>query len=335
MPPKYPLVSGAVTSHARSGQFVSDCERIGTRLVPIGDGGIAVKVVIHRSDRSHLRPLVVVGSVDFPMPPSYEFCERMWASGYQVIFVERPGFGTTRGFPEVLLQEPYIRTGATVTTEAALLCMLLNQLELKDMVLLGMGSGNPVCYRLAKLHREITLSIFSNAVFNQRIWGVFRPNWFQAMLRQTLGSKPGLHLAVQGVKYKLRSNPLAFYRQILQKSPGDLNYFERNKPDFLCAGRLIRNISAPTFYYDLKMSLSPDELLHDHFFSEINAVTFSGRETTTLWQSQLEGEAKRLDLPVVYAERGDLYAPYASPDKLLRTIRLYGAKHKRRSAGSK
>ncbi|MEL7540557.1 MAG: hypothetical protein AAGJ51_06605 [Pseudomonadota bacterium] len=301
-------------------------------LTRVGTGGIALRVMIHREKLSSKRPMVIVNSVDFPMPPSQNFCEQMWASGYQVIFVERPGFGSSRPLPKVLLESAQIQSGATVAAEAALLYTLLKQMALKDIVLLGMGSANPVCYRLARLSPEIELSIFSNAMFNQDIWSVFRPNWFQGMLRQTVVSSAGLKFAAYGVKHQLHRAPLSFYHQLLQKSPGDLKYLEQNQHDFLWASGLIRNIDTATFNYDLRMSLTEDERLHDDFFQGINAVALSGAETTELWQSEMEAETTRLSLPLIYAPSGDLYAPYVSPDCLLSTIGEH-SRTKQRQAG--
>jgi|GEM_PF-705825 len=289
-------------------------------LIQIGDSEIALRVLIHRETIVNKRPLVIVNSVDYPIAPSHHFREKMWQAGYQVIFVERPGFGSSKPLPRVLLEDAQIKSGATVAAEAAVLLMLLKQLELRQIVLLGMGSANPVCYRLARLSNDIELSIFSNAMFNQNIWGVFRPNWFQGMLRQTVVSTAGLKFASYGVKHQLKKAPLKFYRDVLQKSPGDLRYLEDNKEDFVLAGQMIRNIDTATLNYDLKMSLGHDERLRDGFFDGLNAVVFSGLETTDLWQSQLASEAERLSLPLVYAPSGDLYAPYASPDILLSTI---------------
>jgi pimeloyl-ACP methyl ester carboxylesterase len=303
----------------------------GENLMAIGSGSLALRVIIHRTDISDRRPLVVINSVDYPMPPSEDFCERMWSAGYQVIFVERPGFGSSRGLPKELAKDYHIRSGAAVSTEAALILTLTRQLKLQDIVLLGMGSANPVCYRLARLCPEIELSVFSNAMFNQNIWGVFRPKWFQSMLRQTVSSKPGLYFATYGIKHQMRKAPLSFYRQLLQKSPGDLKYFEDNKSDFVKGSRLFRKIEAATFNYDLKMSLTHDQTLHDRFFEDVNAVILSGQETTELWQSELHKEADRLDLPVEYAPSGDLYAPYVSPDAFLNTIDRHSKSSRRKA----
>lgn len=297
----------------------------GARLLPVGAGDIQLRVLIHRETVSDMRSLVIVNSIDFPMPPSFSFREQMWHAGYQVIFIERPGFGSSKPLPKVLLEDAQVKSGATVAAEAALLLMLLNQLQLKQIILLGMGSANPVCYRLAKLSTDVELAIFSNAMFNQDIWGVFRPNWFQGMLRQTVVSSAGLKFATYGVKHQLKKAPLKFFRDVLQKSAGDLRYLEENTDDFIWASQLIRNIDTATVSYDLRMSLGHDERLRDDFFSGLNAVIMSGRETTDLWKNQLSLEAERLSLPVVYTPNGDLYAPYASPETLLTTIDDYSS----------
>lgn len=304
-----------------------------SQLISIGSGAIALSVMIHRGDISDMESLVILNSVDYPMPPSQEFCDQMWEAGLQVIFIERPGFGSTRGLPKAILQDAQIKNGVSVTAEAALIHQLLSQLELSDIILLGMGSANPVCYRLAKLNQNISLAVFSNAMFNQDIWDVFRPAWFKHMLRQTVESKAGLHFATYGIKYKLRKEPFSFYRQLLQKSPGDMRYFEEHRADFLAASQMIRNIEPATFNYDLRMSLAHDELLHDGFFDGVNALIISGTETTDLWKEQSEMEAARLSIPVEYLPHGDLYAPYASPHQFLQVLRDHSGLQRRAAAG--
>jgi len=297
--------------------------RGGAQIMHLNDSSIAMRVVIHREALSNKRPLVIVNSVDFPMPPSLSVREKLWMAGYQTIFIERPGFGSSRPLPDALLSDYLIKSGATVSAEAALLHTLLEQMQLKRIVLLGMGSGNPVCYRLAKMNANIDLSIFSNPMFNQNIWSVFRPSWFQRMLRETVVSRAGLKFAACGVKFQMRRAPLNFYRQILSKSPGDLRYLEANPDAFVSASRLFSNIEVDTFNYDLNMSLAEDEQLHDTFFAGLNAIIMTGEETTDVWKRELEAEATRLSLPVTYLPSGDLYAPYASPEGLIKTLRTH------------
>lgn len=290
-------------------------------VMALGQSGIQIRVMKYGEEASGHQPFVILNSIDFPMPPSEQFCDRMWRSGFRVIFIERPGFGTSTPLPDVLLRSENIQKGAASMAEAAILQEVFRRLSLEDFVLLGMGSANSVCYRLAMICPMVTLAIFSNAVFNQNILDVFRPNWFQAMLRQTIQSKAGLQIASFGVKYRLRRNPEGFYRQVLQKSAGDLRYLQNNLSDFEQAAELFQNIEAQTIEYDLNMSLKPDALLKDGLFETTNAVAFSGLETTDHWKSQLNQEAKRLGIDVKYAPNGDLYAPYASPEFLLDVIK--------------
>ena len=67
----------------------------------------------------------------------------------------------------------------------------------------------------------------------------------------------------------------------------------------------------------MRMSLVTDPFLKDDFFNETSSVILSGSETTERWQSQLNQEADRLGLPVIYAPAGDMYVPYASPETLI------------------
>lgn len=290
------------------------------RFVPLKDSHIQLRVMIYRGSVSQLQPLVILNSVEYAMPPSIAFCEQMWASGLQVIFVERPGFGASTSLPKELFTEELIAKGATATTEAALIQELLRDLQLTNVLLLGMGSANPVCYRLSLLSDRVALSLFSNVVFNKDVFDVFRPKWLQQMLRQTVQSKAGLKIASAGIKYRLRKKPLDFYRLLMHQSQGDVGYLNANSADFVAAGQLFQAVNPITIDCDLRMSLTPDLLLKDGLFAGGKAIAFSGLETPDHWRAQLDSEAARLSIPVAYAPRGDFLAPYASPDFLLSVI---------------
>ncbi|MEO1321378.1 MAG: hypothetical protein AAFV59_00070 [Pseudomonadota bacterium] len=292
---------------------------------------IALRVMIFRGYVSKLRSLVILNSVEYPMPPSIEFCEQMWANGLQVIFVERPGFGSTSGLPTALFADELIKQGATASTEAVLIQRLLQQLQLKNIVLLGMGSSNPVCYRLSLLADQISLSLYSNVVFNKDILDVFRPKWLQEMFRQMIQSKSGVKIASAGIKHRMRHKPLDFYRLLMHQSNGDVAYINANPNDFVLAGKLFQTINYATIAYDLRMSLTPDNLLKDGLFAGRKAVAFSGIETPDHWRAQLDSEAARLKIPVSYAPRGDFLAPYASPDYFIDVIKRHSTISSKRS----
>lgn len=290
-------------------------------LISIGDSNIALRVMLYRGYVSDLRPLVILNSIEYAMPPSVMFCEQMWANGYQVIFVERPGFGTSTPLPNVLFCDELISSGATATTEAVILQNLLEQLELKHVILLGMGSANPVCYRLSLMSDIVALALFSNVVFNKDILDVFRPKWLQQMFRQTVHSKSGIKIALAGIKHRLRKKPLEFYRLLMHQSPGDVAYLDANPSDFTAAGQRFQSLDHTIMDYDLCMSLKPDALLKDGLFANCNAIAFSGTETPDHWRKQLDSEAERLEIPVAYAPQGDFLAPYASSDYFLSVLK--------------
>ncbi|MEL6828416.1 MAG: hypothetical protein AAFN91_19395 [Pseudomonadota bacterium] len=292
-------------------------------MISLGGSNIALRVMIYRGYISDLQPLVILNSVEYPMPPSVAFCEQMWANGLQVIFIERPGFGSSAGMPRALFTGELIEKGATASTEAVLIQKLIAQLELKPFVLLGMGSANPVCYRLSLISGRVSFSLFSNVVFNKDILDVFRPRWLQQMFRQMVHSQAGLKIATAGIKFRLRRKPLEFYRLLMHQSPGDVRYVNDNPADFIAAGQLFQHIDHATLDYDMRMSLKPDLILKDGLFAGRNAVAFSGTETPDHWRLQLDSEAERLGIPVAYAPHGDFLAPYASADFLLSLVQKH------------
>ena len=290
-------------------------------FVTLDHSNISLRVMIYRGYVSDLPSLVILNSIEFPMPPSVEFCERMWAAGLQVIFIERPGFGSSESLPRALFADYLVSQGATASTEAALLRMVFRQLKLKKVVLLGMGSANPVCYRLAMLDDRVALAVYSNVVFNKDIFDVFRPKWLQEMFRQMVHSKAGVQIASLGIKFRMRRRPVEFFRLLMHQSDGDVAYLDANPADFIRAGQLFQSVQIPTIKYDMSMSLKPDPLLRDACFEGQNAVALSGLETPDHWKVQLDSEAARLSIPVAYAPHGDFLAPYASPDFFTALIR--------------
>jgi hypothetical protein len=280
---------------------------------------IELEVMIHREKLSDRTPLLTICSIEFPIPPSFAFCELMWESGYQVIFCRRPGFGKLPGLPDALLSKKQVKRRSTIASESALFSLLIKTLNLKKVVLLGMGTSNSICYRLSQLSEQVTFCVYANPLFHPEIWDVIKPQWLKQMIRQTLMSRSGLKIAVRGLKAVLRRDPIWFYRQFAQKSPGDQAYIEQHESDYREAGLFLQNISPNTFYYDLQNALIEDTRWDPEITQRSNAVILSGVETTDKWKRSIEAEAKRLNLPLIFAPSGDLFVPYVSPE-LLREI---------------
>ena len=284
---------------------------------------IELEVMIHREKLADRTPLLIICSIEFPMPPSFAFCEMMWDSGYQVIFCRRPGFGNLPGLPDALLSKRQVKNRSAIASESALFSLLIKTLSLEKIVLLGMGTSNSICYRLGQLNDQITFCVYANPLFHPEIWDVIKPQWLKQMIRQTLMSRSGLKIAVRGLKAILRRDPIWFYRQFAQKRPGDQTYINHHEGDYRAAGLFLQNISPNTFYYDLQNALIEDTQWDPEITRSSNAVILSGEETTEKWKRSIEAEAARLGLPLIYAPSGDLFVPYVSHEVLREILRTH------------
>lgn len=198
---------------------------------------------------------------------------------------------------------------------------LIAQLRLRNVLLMAVGSANPICYRLVHMLPDLERILFVNPLFNQDIMQVFEPVWFREMLRQIISSKSGLRVAEAGMKLMIKNDTLTWFRTILRKSPGDMAYVDAHSQDYEEAGRLGLKTSAGMLYYDANMCLMKDPLLKDGYFQGVNAAILIGADSTQLWRDEMAKEAQRLDLPLHLASDGDIFCAYASPEDVLRILR--------------
>lgn len=290
------------------------------QIVRIGDLAIQFEVMIYGGEVLERQPLLILNSIEFPVPPSVEFCEIMWRGGYQPIFVLRPGYGLSSPLPQVLMEDEVVKSRATLAAEAALIRGLIKELALRDPVLLAMGSANPVAYRLVHMIPDLALAVFANPMFNQEIWKEFEPSWLRSMLQQVMTSRSSVRVANRGLLYSMRRDPVAFYKIIFQKCAGDIAYVEANSDDYVCAARRSQKTTSQMLYYDAISCLTSDDLLKDSYFDGVNAVAVAGAQASEFWRQQMAGEAERLGLPLALAPVGHLTSAFASPEALLDLI---------------
>lgn len=290
------------------------------QTIKVGEQGFSFDVMIYGGAPNARQPLLILHSIEFPMPPSETVCQLLWDAGLQVVFVRRPGYGNTSPMPAAMMTEATIAAGATAMAEAAIILSLIRTLELENIILLAVGSSNPICYRLVHMIRDLEKVVFVNPAFNQDILPVFQPDWFRETLKQLIGSSGGLHFAEMGMKLMIRKNPIGFYQSILKKSPGDMAYVEANIGDYEQAASLALQVPPGRLYYDAAMCLNPDSLLKDRYFDGLNAAILIGPETTEHWRDQMKMEADRLSLPLYRTQTGDVFCAYASPDDLIALI---------------
>jgi len=275
------------------------------------------EVMIYGGEAGQKQPLLIFHSIEFAMPPSQAFCQRMWEAGLQVIFARRPGYGNSSPLPMLMMTKGPVTSGAAAIAEAAMLRTLVDTLELTDIVLMAVGSSNPICYRLIHMLPNLEQVLFVNPVFKQDIMDVFHPLWFREMLKQIITSRSGLRVAESGMKLLIKNDPIAFYRTILKKSPGDMAYLETNARDYTQAGLIALDTHAGMLHYDSIMSLTQDPLLKDGYFDGVNAAILIGSESSDHWRAEMQKEADRLNLPLYHAASGDIFCAYASPEDVL------------------
>lgn len=290
------------------------------QLVRAGEEKFEFDLMIYGGQVADLRPLLFVHSIEFPMPPSAAFCEHMWQAGFQVIFVRRAGYGNSYAIPPALMTKEHIQSRATAMIEAVMLRTLISKLDLQDVVLMAIGSANPICYRLVHLAPEITQVIFVNPCFNQDIMPVFQPAWFRQMLKQMITSQSGLYVAEAGMKMLIRNDPISYYRSILKRSKGDMDYVDANKDDYHQAGLLALETTGRMLYYDTIMCLTDDTVLKAGFFDGINANVLIGADSSDLWQERMWQETDRLGLPLHLTPRGDIFCAHACPETVVSLI---------------
>lgn len=294
------------------------------RIKP-GSGAIEVEVMDYIKDADDFRPLLILSPIDFPYPPSVEFCETMKQNGYRVIYIRRLGFGETRALPRELLTESNIKIGAAMMAEVAVLMRAIATLNLKNIVLLGVSSANSICYRLCQTCPNIDFTVFSHPIFNQDTLAAVSPNWIQPLARQIILTKRGFKLAARGLRFKIKRNSIAFYDEFYSKSSTDLEYLRENEADFIIASELVARITAETLYYEVFHTLAEDPFLRDGLFLNVPSVALVGSETKADWIASAESEASRLGVPVVRASRGGILTAYASPNQLLQVIEARAA----------
>ncbi len=287
------------------------------QTIKVGEQAFTLETMIYGGEVGHRQPLLIVHSIDFAVPPSQAFCEHMWEAGLQVIFVRRPGYGRSSALPVQMMAKRSVISGAAAIAEAAMLRALIDKLGLTRIILMAVGSSNPVCYRLIHMLPALDQVLFVNPAFNQDIREVFDPLWFRQMLKQIITSRGGLRVAEMGIKMMLKNDAIGFYQSIVKKSPGDLAYVAANPGDYTEAARIALATHADQLHYDTIMCLIEDPLLKDGYFEGVNAAILIGSETTPFWRAEMQQEAHRLNLPLYQAASGDIFCAYVSPQDVL------------------
>ena len=273
----------------------------------IGDTGQALEYMQFGGDG--LRPLVFLTSIEYPVAPPWGFCIDAANAGFGVFSIRRPGFGAS---------DPV----AGIDAQAGVIDAFFEHAGLENIILVAVGSANPVGARLALKSRRVTFSVFANCVFNRDVLGEFRPAWFGRLLSQTTESRAGARISLGAIRQAGRQfGSQWFFQTCFQKSPGDVAYVKTYPREMAEAWDVASAISTETYQQELHPSLRGDPLLRDGLFSSVPCLAVSGMETTESWKSGFEAEACRLGVPVAYLSSGDILVPYQSGTELLTLLK--------------
>ncbi|MBY9068268.1 hypothetical protein K1X12_15300 [Hyphomonas sp. WL0036] len=273
----------------------------------VGEAGTSLEYMQFGVD--HLRPLIFLTSIEYPASPPWGFCIDAASAGFGVYSIRRPGFGASDA-------------ACSVDQQAAIVEAFFEEAGLENIILVSVGSANPIGARLAVKSRRVTFNMFANCVFNRDVMGEFRPAWFGRLLSQTIESRAGARISLGAIRQAGRQfGSQWFYQTCFQKSPGDIAYVKAYPREMAEAWEVASAIHHDTWQQELQPSLKGDPFLRDGLFSSVPALAISGTETTDTWKSGFEAEATRLGVPTTYLSSGDILVAYQSGTELLSLLK--------------
>lgn len=273
----------------------------------VGPSGQYIEYMQFGAD--HLRPLVFLTSLEYAAAPPWGFCIDAATAGFGVFSIRRPGFGAS---------DP----ATCIDQQAAIIQSFLEEAGLENIILVAVGSANPVGARLAVRCPRITFSVFANCVFNRDVLAEFRPAWFGRLISQTIESRAGARISLGAIRQAGKQfGSQWLYQTCFQKSAGDVAFVKTYPREMSEAWEVGSAIAVETWQQELYPSLKEDPFLRDGLFSSLPALAVSGAETTDTWKEGFEAEAARLGVPVAYLGSGDVMAVYQSGTELLSLLR--------------
>lgn len=260
----------------------------------------------------HLRPIVLLQSVEYPGWPSEDFFAQAEQAGFRTVSLRRPGFGT-------------LPPAANLDLQARLILAFLDEMGIENCVLVSTGTSNSLGYRLVG-HPCIRLSVLANCWFNHEPLAEIRPDWIARTVEQTLSSVAGARMALMGLKSaKGIFSKYWVVENYVQKSPGDIAYLRENRELFGEAMDCLHTgLDIHTFMMETRGTLKGDPILTDGCFSGLPVVSVTGEQTREEWKTAISAEAERVGgVPIHFLSCGDELVVHASAGELMDVVRQY------------
>lgn len=196
-----------------------------------------------RHGREGARPLVILPSVDYGVTPPKAFLAEAAAHGYAIYVLLRPGYG--RSTP-----------ATSVRASADLVNAAIEELGLKNAVVLALSSAGPVGLQLGRICRRLDLLIVANYLMTESDKSEFaHPKWVRGLLDLSNYSPESFRFALNMTRGVIRlAGANRFIRSLYHNQPHDLVYATENVRESQDVARLLLGADEETVRLDITSS---------------------------------------------------------------------------------
>lgn len=247
------------------------------------------------------RALVVLHSIEYPAPPPWSFCMEARERGLSVVVIRRPGFGAST--PALSLE-----------AETAVYAEVFDVLELDDAVLLANGSACAAGYSFFLGEPRVAMAALANNCLGPLTPDILKPDWIDAAIRQGVGSRAGMRLALGALKsaVKLRG-ALWVYEEMTSASAGDLAFLSRAAAEVEDAARAFAALDVVTFSREIEYGVARALPAFRQVRPDRPVALLCGQEASPEFRRLVEERAADCALPVTYLPVGDYFCGYLNP----------------------
>jgi len=258
---------------------------------------------------SHLRPVVWLHSLEYPMAPPWGLCVDAAAEGYSIIAVRRSGFGESS--PAESIEE-----------EAEVLAEFLEEGSIENAVLVVEGTARPAGLKLARSSPRIGFTFLVRPAYSGADAGDLDA-WTVNIILQSLQTRAGASLSLAALTQVVRrTGHTALYAKVF-KAPSDAEFIQTHRRDLGEAWDCLRRISPETFRRNLG-ALIPDPALSRSALADFAGLALIGEETLPAWRKAFEARSAELGIATTALPKGSFFVLHQSSAAFLQLLKAHG-----------
>lgn len=255
---------------------------------------------------SHLRPVIWLHSLEYPMAPPWGLCVDAAAEGYSIIAVRRSGFGESSPVE-------------SVEEEADVLAEFLEEGSIENAVLVVEGTARPAGLKLARSSPRIGFTFLARPAYSGADAGDLDA-WTVNIILQSLQTRAGASLSLAALtQLARRTGHAALYAQVF-KAPSDAEFIQTHRRDLGEAWDCLRRISPETFRRNLG-ALTPDPALSRGALADFAGMALIGEETLPAWRKAFEARSAELGIAAAALPRGSFFVLHQSSAAFLQLLK--------------